>query len=153
MSTLAALALLAGLVALSACIFTAMLFVFAAVTGWRALARRYPASAGPAGRTYRIDSTVLGAWGWNAPPLRATLDDGGILLRAVAPFGIAFRPVHLPWEAIREVRHREFLLFRVTQISYGTGSGAVIGFAASPFVADVEARLRARGKPVAGPSV
>jgi hypothetical protein len=131
MSGAGALLLLAVLVAFGFLVVASMLFVFALVTGWTALARRYPARLAFEGERYRMRGVVLGTWGWSAPPLWAGLDDTGIVLRAVAPFALAFRPIHLPWAAIEAVTHREYMFFDVVELRYGKRAQAVIGFVES----------------------
>jgi hypothetical protein len=143
MSSSGALVLLAVLVAFGSLTFVGMLFVFAFATGWTALARRYPARLAFEGERYRVNGVVLGAWGWNAPPLWAGLDETGIVLRAVSPFALAFRPIHLPWNAIEAVTHREYMFFDVTELRYGRGAQARIGFLPSPIVNQIQARLAA----------
>ncbi len=141
MSIGAALLLLAALAAFGVFILFAMSFVFAALTGWRTLARRYPGPARFTGARERVNGAVLGEWGWNAPPLFGAADDAGIVFHAVPPFGIAFRPVRLPWPAIASVSRRTYLFFDVAEVRYGEGGRSKIGLVPGTLVETIEARL------------
>jgi hypothetical protein len=142
----AAILLLAVLVALALAIAVLMLLIFAQVIGWRELSRAFPAGAGPhiAGR-FPFDGVVLGAWGWNAPPLRISLDNDGLWLLPRPPLGIAFRNIRLPWAAIFAVGPRQFMLFDVIELRYGEGSKDTISFLSGSAAAAVARYAAARG--------
>jgi hypothetical protein len=141
MSTGGAFVLLAGLIGVAVVVLGLMSLLFARVTGWRALARQFPARTAFEGPFVFVNGVILGAWGWNAPPLWAGTDEVGIRLQPVAPFVLAFRPVHLPWAAIRGVERREYLFFSSLELRYGEAAGARIGFASSRLVTAIERRL------------
>jgi hypothetical protein len=143
MSAGGALALLAALLGIAFLSAVGMSFVFARMTGWTRLAKLFPARLRFEGRRYRVNGVTLGSWGWNAPPLWAGLDDRGIVLRAVPPFALAFRPIHLPWSAIKSVTHRDYLLFGVLELCYGAEARARIGFVPSPVASLIEERIAA----------
>jgi hypothetical protein len=137
--------LLVMLSLLAVAIGVIMLLVFAQVIGWRTLAKRYPASDASGATKGQSDGVVLGAWGWNAPPLRVALDDFGVWLYPRAPFTVAFHNVRLPWEAVLAVGTRHFMLFDVVEIRYGEGPKARIGFIAGATANEVASRAAARG--------
>jgi len=123
-----------------------MLLVFAQVIGWRALSMAFPGDAGHrAGAPMPSTGVLLGAWGWNAPPLRVALDEQGLWLLPRAPFGVAFRDVRLPWTAILSVGTRHFVLFDVVEVRYGPGPKAVIAFVTGPAATAVAEQATARG--------
>ena len=96
-----------------------MAFLFAALTGWSALARRYPEHGTEHGEPYRLRGVVVGEWGWSAPPATGYLDDYGILLVAKSPFGVPFRPIHVPWGDVKNVTRRKYMFFEVVEMRYG----------------------------------
>jgi hypothetical protein len=118
-----------------------MSLLFARLTGWSGLARRFPATTAFEGSLVFVNGVILGTWGWNAPPLWAGTDEVGIRLRPAVPFGLAFRPVHLPWAAIRGVERREYLFFSALELRYGEAARARIGFVPSPLSGAIERRL------------
>ncbi len=137
--------LIAELMAISAGIALAMLAVFAQVTGWRRLAKDFPALTAVHGApTLRPDGVLLGAWGWNAPPLRIALDPQALWLLPWPPFNVAFHAVRLPWEAIVATESRRFLLFEVLELRYGQGPKATLGFVKGPAATAIAAGLAAR---------
>lgn len=140
----AAALLLAGLLALALAVAVLMLFVFAQVTGWRALARRFPSLAPPISPSLSSGGVMLGSWGWNGPPLRIGVDDDGVVLHPMSPFGVAFADVRLPWTAIVSAGHREYLLFEVLEVRFGGGEGATIGFLPSAAARAIAERIAAR---------
>jgi hypothetical protein len=132
MSTAGALLLLAALLVFAAGILFAMSFVFAHLTGWSALARRHPATERFTGERYRVQGAILGPWGWNAPPLSLGLSGSGIELRALPPFGFAFRPISIPWSAVESVARREALLFHFLELRFEARPEGSLGFVGSP---------------------
>jgi hypothetical protein len=141
MSPADALVLLLWLFVFAIAIFIAMAFLFAALTGWSALARRYPEHGTEHGERYRLRGVVVGEWGWSAPPATGYLDDYGILLVAKSPFGVPFRPIHVPWGDVKNVTRRKYMFFEVVEMRYGKLAARRIGFAPSPFVSEIEKRL------------
>jgi hypothetical protein len=131
LSVLALLALAIGVL---------MLLVFSQIIGWRALSKAFPGHRTGSGARIPSDGVVLGAWGWNAPPLNILLDADGVWLLPRAPFRVAFHDVRLPWSAVLAVGPRRFMLFDVVEVRYGAGPKARIGFLAGP-TADEIARI------------
>jgi hypothetical protein len=122
-------------------IATVALFVFAQLTGWRALARRFPCRLALGKSDATPGAVLLGAFAWNGPPLRIGLDSAGVVLRPIPPFAMAFAAVHIPWTAIRAVEQREFRFFTVLEVSYGPGNGTKIGFLPSPAAVEIAKRM------------
>jgi len=115
------------------------LALFARLTGWTALARAYPLGSQPHGAYRRTGGVVVGPSGWNAPPLRAGLDDAGISLAPFPPFRPFFAPLLLPWSAISGFERREYMFFEVFRLR--CGDKAVIGFLPSGVTSAIERRL------------
>jgi hypothetical protein len=141
LSAAGAWALFAGFFIVALVVSGAMLFVFAYLTGWRALARRFPCTS----RSTRLTAggVIIGALGWNGPPLRIGLDEAGVVLRPMRPFDLAFRTVCIPWSAIVWARHRDYHFFSVLEIGFGPRDGAILGFLPSPAAVAIAKRLEA----------
>jgi hypothetical protein len=118
------------------------LALFAQLTGWAALARAYPHGSGPHGPIRPTRGVVVGPSGWNAPPLRAGLDDTGIFLSPLPPFRLFFRPLLVPWGAVTGFERREYMFFEVFRLR--CGEKTVIGFLPSAVTSAIERRLRER---------
>jgi hypothetical protein len=104
----------------------ASLFVFAQLTGWRALARRFPCAAGAPRES--AGAVILGSFGWNGPPMRIGVSEAGVVLHPLRPFDIAFGKVCIPWSAVQSAQYREYHFFTVLEVRFGEGGGATIGF-------------------------
>jgi hypothetical protein len=131
--------LLVAFFSLSLIIIAVMLWVFAQLTGWGRLARRFP-YAGSTGES-AAGGVILGSLGWNGPPLRIGLDATGVVLRPVGPFALAFGTVRIPWTAIVFARQREYQFFTVLEVRFGRGGSAVIGFLPSPAARAIAERV------------
>jgi len=118
------------------------LALFARLTGWAALARAYPHGSGPHGPFRPTRGVVVGPSGWNAPPLRAGLDDTGIFLAPLPPFSPFFQPLLVPWSAVTGFERREYMFFEVFRLR--CGEKAVIGFLPSAITSAIERRLQER---------
>src|SRR5271165_2828452 len=97
MSLPAALGLLLVLIAFSLGVFYVMLFIFAQLTGWRTLARRYRGTIGP---TPLHGEAVIGVYAWNSPPLSVGVDERGISLLPYRPFRPIFGELRIPWSEV-----------------------------------------------------
>jgi hypothetical protein len=124
---------------LAAAIAAAALALFAQLTGWAALVRRYRLVGEPAGRGSRTGGVVVGPWGWNAPPLRVSLDEMGFALAPTLPFRFFFHTVRVPWDAVATIERRENLLFDIVRIECRDDS--VIGFLPSQVTSAIADRL------------
>jgi len=142
-ASVTALLVVLGLLALAIAVL--MLILFAQITGWRALSKAFPAPDGPHADRARTEGVVLGAWGWNAPPLSVSIDDAGMWLFPRPPFTVAFRSVRLPWEAVLSVGTRQFMLFDITEVRYGPEPKSSIGFLAGATADEVARIATARG--------
>jgi hypothetical protein len=120
-------------------ISAAMLFVFAYLTGWHTLARRFPWSS-RAG-TEMAGGVIIGPLGFNGPPLRIGLDAAGIVLHPMRPFDLAFGKVCIPWTQIVSARRRDYHFFTVLEVCYGSGNGAILGFLPSPAARSIAERI------------
>jgi hypothetical protein len=129
------------MLALAAAVAALALALFARLTGWSALARAYPLGSHPHGAYRRTGGVVVGPSAWNAPPLRAGLDDAGISLAPMAPFRPFFRPLLVPWNAITGFERQQYMFFEIVRLR--CGDKAVIGFLPSTVTAAIEARLGA----------
>jgi hypothetical protein len=127
------------MLAVAAAVAAAALALFARITGWAAMARAYPASPGGPDARQKTRGVVVGAWGWNAPPLRAGLDDAGLTLAPRFPFGAFFRPVRIPWAAVTGFERREYMFFEIVRLR--CGDEAVLGFLPSTVTGAIERRL------------
>jgi hypothetical protein len=141
LSTGAAALLFASFAFVALGIATVALFVFAQLTGWRALARRFPCHLKPGEPDVTPGAVLLGAFAWNGPPLRIGIDSAGVVLRPMPPFSIAFPAVCIPWSAIQSVSQREYRFFTVLEVRYGPGKGTTIGFLPSPAAAAISKRM------------
>jgi hypothetical protein len=137
--------LLAVLALLALAIGVLMLLVFSQIIGWRALSKAYPAHGASHAGSAPSAGVVLGAWGWNAPPLHIVLDEGGVWLIPRPPFRVAFHNVRLPWDAVLAVGPRRFMLFDVVEVRYGESPKACIGFLAGPTANEIARVATKRG--------
>jgi hypothetical protein len=124
---------------LAAAIAALALAFFARITGWTELARTYPLGSQHHGEYARTGGVVVGPSAWNAPPLRAGLDDAGISLSPVAPFRPFFPPLLVPWRAITGIERQEYMFFEIVRLH--CGEKAVIGFLPSAVTAAIVRRL------------
>lgn len=115
------------------------LALFARLTGWTDVARAYRLGPGARGPWSPTAGVLLGDWGWNAPPLRAELDDDGLALAPLQPFRLFFAPLFVPWGAIAAVEHRSYMFFDIVRLR--CASGAAIGFLPSAVTAAILERL------------
>ena len=136
--------LLFAMLAFSFAIVVLMGFVFARLTGWTALSHRYPVSRAFQGPRHRLPGMLIGPWGWNGPPVFAGVDETGLWFFAARPFGLAFRPVHLPWSSMASVGRRAYMFFDVVEVALGDDPDVKIGLLASPFVESIWERLATR---------
>jgi hypothetical protein len=142
LSSGAAALLFAAFAIVTLAIATAALFVFAELTGWRALARRFPCPPALGHPRAAPGAVLLGAFAWNGPPLRIGLDDvAGVTLRPIRPFAIAFPAVCVPWSAIRSVEQREYRFFTVLEVRYGPDRATTIGFLPSAAATAISERM------------
>ncbi len=116
----------AALVFLGVLVFYAMLFIFAKLTGWHDMAKRYRDVAGEA-TPYRAGSAVLGTHAWSSPPLFVGVDDSGITLRPALPFRPIFQTMHVPWSDVVRVERRERMFFEVLELHCGRGRDTIVG--------------------------
>ncbi len=143
MNTTSAIVLIVILFVLAGIIAYAMLVLFAHLTGWSALVKRFGYARDYRGAYEHSNGVLLGPHAWNAPPLRVGLDDAGIVLRPIAPLRGAFAAVRLPWEAIVSTERRSFMFFDTIALRYGAEPGASIAFLAGTVADEIEAH-RAR---------
>jgi hypothetical protein len=130
------------MLAVAAAIASAAAVLFARITGWSDLARAFPAPAGATDARSRTGGVVVGAWGWNAPPLRAGVDDDGLTLDPRPPFRAFFRPVRIPWNAVTGFERREYMFFEVFRLR--CGEETALGFLPSEVTDAIERRLSER---------
>jgi hypothetical protein len=127
---------------LGASIVAAALLLFARITGWVTLVRRYPLGSHPFSRGQPTGGVVIGRAGWNAPPLRVALDDAGFALAPIVPFRWFFHPLYVPWQAVTAVERREYMFFEVVRIRCERDT--VVGFLPSAATTAILKRLEAR---------
>ena len=133
--------ILAALALLGVAVFYVMLAIFAKLTGWSDLAKRYRDVAGEA-TPYRAGSAVLGAHAWSSPPLFVGVDEGGITLRPAIPFRPIFATMRIPWIDVVRAERRERMFFDVLELHCANGSGeAIVGLLPSGAADAVMARL------------
>lgn len=109
--------------------WSALLWLLAIGSGWRALAQRFPAPGAGGARPYTWVSAAIGR---GAVPvsfnniLRVTIDRAGLRFAAPIPvLGPAFRPFLLRWDAIRSVTERSSLLGNTARVEIVDWSGAI----------------------------
>lgn len=140
MSTAAVTALLFSLLAMAAAIFVAMLFIFAQLTGWRRLAKRYGLRGGTAVAPYRVESAVLGELGCNSPPLWIGVAAEGLTLRPIRPFRPVFATLLIPWCDVVAAERKHYIFFEVLVLRV-SGASTLVGFTPSAAAEAIEARL------------
>jgi hypothetical protein len=139
-SVAAVTGLLFALLAIGIAIFAAMLFIFAQITGWRRLAKRYGLRGGAAAAPYRVEGALLGEWGWNSPPLWIGVAAEGLTLRPIRPFRPVFASLRIPWSDVVAAERKHYLFFEVLVLHVG-GASALVGFMPSAAAEAIEARL------------
>ncbi|MGP6190756.1 MAG: hypothetical protein ACLPSH_11895 [Vulcanimicrobiaceae bacterium] len=140
MSAVAATGLLFSMLAMGLVIFVAMLYIFAQLTGWRRLAKRYAHHGGAGAVPYRVECVVLGELGANSPPLLIGVTGEGLTLRPIRPFRPAFASLLIPWCDVVAAERKRYLLFEVL-VLHISGASALVGFTPSAALEAIEARL------------
>lgn len=148
MSAAAVSALLFAMLVLGAAICVAMLFIFAWLTGWRRLAKRYGLRGGASAAPYRVEGVVLGELGFNSPPLWIGVGAAGLTLRPIRPFRPAFATLQIPWSEVVAAERRHYVFFEAL-VLHVSGSSVLVGFTPSAAAEAIEARLPV---PVRSPS-
>ena len=140
------LGILAAVGLMSVAVFYVMLFIFARVTGWSAMARRYRDIAREA-TPFRAGSAVLGAHAWSSPPLFVGVDDRGITLRPAFPFRPIFARMHVPWDAVVRVECKERMFFDVLELHCGRERESIVGILPSGAADAIAARWPGKNVP------
>ncbi|PQO25051.1 hypothetical protein C5Y96_26465 [Blastopirellula marina] len=76
-----------------------LMFAFAAIGGWRDLARRYPAEEKPEGEYYHFRSGSFSGIGYKNVLTVGVCDDG-LYLAVFFLFRVAHPPLFLPWSEV-----------------------------------------------------
>lgn len=93
-----------GSCALAAVYISGLMWMLGYLAGWRALARRFPASFVPQGSVYKWCSLRLWSFGGYNNALRATLVEEGIHLQPMPLFRIGHPPILFPWSVSGPMR-------------------------------------------------
>jgi hypothetical protein len=133
------LGILAAVGLLSVAVFYIMLFIFAKLTGWNDMARRYRDVALEA-TPFRAGSAVLGRHAWSSPPLFIGVDDNGITLRPAFPFWPVFARMHVPWDAVVRIERKERMFFDVLELHCGREQESIVGILPSGAANAIAAR-------------
>ncbi len=131
--------LLFSMLVLALAICVAMLFIFAWLTGWRRLAKRY-GLRGAATAPYRAECVVLGELGFNSPPLWIGVAEEGLTLRPIRPFRPAFATLQIPWCDVVAAERKHYIFFEALMLKIG-GASMLVGFTPSAAADAIEARL------------
>ena len=114
---LVALAILGFAIVFSG-IWAAVCFVMAAAGGWRALARRYPATRPPGGTLHRMVRGAVGAVEYNGS-LNLSLGADGLYLSVIRLLKLGHPDLLIPWEAVTAREDRKLFRFESTRLTIG----------------------------------
>jgi hypothetical protein len=89
------------------------------IGGWHSLARRFAATAAPAGKRWHFVSGSVAHWAWLPMQYHVTffltLSEEGFRLSVFLPVRLMHPPLQIPWTAVSHMRTEPFLLlFRQT---------------------------------------
>lgn len=105
--------------------FLLVSFVLGTVSGWRRLAKRFPAPQKASGPTIGFRSAVFDfGVGYNHC-LTLEANERGLVLRVLPPFSVTHPPILAPWDSLR-TEHTRFLWRRMVRVrleSAGTRVG------------------------------
>jgi len=95
-------------------------FLIATISGWRKLARQFPATSPFTGPTWSFQSARM-RWTSNyGRCLTVGADITGLYLSTLFPFRVGTPPLFLPWSEVSLWRRRKFLwLFRYVDLRLG----------------------------------
>jgi hypothetical protein len=91
-------------------------YLVSVITGWGALAGRYPAQTVPRGTTFRLASLGTCRLGGYNNALTAVVSDQGLYFSVFSIFRLGHPPMLIPWEAVAEVTEGKILNQTVTSI-------------------------------------
>lgn len=95
---------IAAVIVLMAGYVVGLLWTMGWITGWRALARRFPAGLRPVGKRFRFCSLRVWKIGGYNNCLTATLSEEGIYLAFPFPIPVGHPPLLFPWAIVGLLR-------------------------------------------------
>ncbi len=122
-----------------------VVFLIARIGGWASLARQYPATTPPSGKSFQWRSARFGYLGSYRNTLEVTLSPAGLYMRPVIFFRMGHDPVLIPWNAIADADRSDQFFVSALRLSIRDGnSGDVrnITFYGQPLVDAIEAYVR-----------
>lgn len=124
----------------------AILFLIAAVSGWRTLAQKFRLSSTFIGPTWGFQSAYMRWMGHYGNCLNVGADSVGLKLSIVFPFRPGHPPLFVPWSEIAIGERRSFLFMKQVKLLLGREEQI-------PFLISGRLAERIQGRPAAvGPS-
>jgi hypothetical protein len=121
-----------------------IVFLIAHIGGWAGLARAYPATLPPQGRSWTWTSAKFGLVANYRNCVNVTVSNTGIDLRPVIFFRIGHKPMLIPWHAIAEARRSDLYFTSALRLEIKDGSDGAkrITLYGKPLVNELEDQLR-----------
>jgi len=96
-------------------------YLLSIVGGWQRMASTYAARREPHGTSFWWQTGSVGLVSYKGT-LNIHVAQEGLFLSVPLLFRIGHRPLLVPWQAINQVEHRQFLWARSTKFQVGTPS-------------------------------
>ena len=106
-------------VSLFVAIWCAACLSLAKFGGWSALARRFPASCAPQGKTLRHCAAKIGSATYSGI-LMATPTDYGLHLSVLAPWRLGHPRICIPWTEMKNPKERKILWSHWVEVTVST---------------------------------
>jgi len=121
-----------------------IVFLIAHLGGWTGLARAYPATEPPQGRSWTWTSARFGLVTSYRNSLNVTVSDTGLYLRPVFIFRVGHKPMLIPWNAIMAAQRSDLFFTSALRLDIRDGSGGTrrITFYGKPLAEELEPHLR-----------
>ncbi|TYC65188.1 hypothetical protein FMN63_22445 [Stappia sp. BW2] len=125
-----------------------IVFVVAHIGGWARLAKAYPATGKPEGRSWNWRSMRIGLFFNYRNSVNVTLSDAGLYMRPILLFRIGHKPILLPWKAISDAQRRDLWFATTITLAVpltGNGNERRLSFYGKTFVEAMEGHLKRNG--------
>lgn len=109
-----------GFAIVFALFWTAIVHLISRLSGWSALARRFPANRPETGDAFHWASARLNWFSSYSRCLNVTLSFKGIHLQPVVFFRAGHAPLLIPWNAVKDVRFTSTWLFSSARLVIGS---------------------------------
>lgn len=125
-----------------------IVFVIAHTGGWAGLAKAYPASEKPEGRSWRWRTIRFGLFGNYRNSVDVTMSDAGLYMCPIYLFRVGHRPILIPWKAISDAHRRDLWFAPTLTLAVpltGNGNEKRVSFYGDELVEAMEDYLKRNG--------